>query len=448
MHRIEAGLLIPGRGEPVSDGVVILDGGRISYAGPAADAPQTPQASQDRAVAVLPGLWDCHGHFLGTRTLDLGRLPLQPLALRAARCARDLRERARRRGHLRAGGRRPRGAPRARRRRRRTGRPGHLRRGRDPLHHRRPRGPALLSPALGEDFARLEGTMCLADGEAECMRAAREQLRRGARLIKVCASGGVLSELDSPIHQQFTARGTAGHRGGRGPGRPGGGGALPRQARHHGRASRRACKRSSTAATWTRKRCDAMLANGTILVPTRSIIEDILAHLGAVPPYAAAKLPRSPARTPTRCGWRSSAASPIAMGTDIGADRHGPAELLGAQRVRARAPGDPRHDAAAVDRGRYRGRAATLGPQAPRSGQLAAGYDADIITLDADPAGRHLGAGAAGAHHRRLDGRAPGQGGRAEVTSAAHGPRPPAEMGAARRREWGRRGQVGAGHHR
>ena len=28
---------------------------------------------------------------------------------------------------------------------------------------------------------------------------------------------------------------------------------------------------------------------------------------------------------------------------------------------------------------------ATLGPQAPRSGLLAAGYDADVITLDADP---------------------------------------------------------------
>ena len=38
-----------------------------------------------------------------------------------------------------------------------------------------------------EDYARLEGTMRLADGEAGCQRAAREQLRRGARLIKVCA---------------------------------------------------------------------------------------------------------------------------------------------------------------------------------------------------------------------------------------------------------------------
>jgi imidazolonepropionase-like amidohydrolase len=33
----------------------------------------------------------------------------------------------------------------------------------------------------------------------------RGQLRHGARLIKVCASGGVLSEVDDPIHQQFTA---------------------------------------------------------------------------------------------------------------------------------------------------------------------------------------------------------------------------------------------------
>ena len=37
--RIEADLLVPGRGAPVVDGVVVLDGARIAYAGPAADAP-------------------------------------------------------------------------------------------------------------------------------------------------------------------------------------------------------------------------------------------------------------------------------------------------------------------------------------------------------------------------------------------------------------------------
>ena len=36
MEQIKAGLLIPGRGEPVRDATVLIDGGRISYAGPAA----------------------------------------------------------------------------------------------------------------------------------------------------------------------------------------------------------------------------------------------------------------------------------------------------------------------------------------------------------------------------------------------------------------------------
>jgi len=91
MERIEADLLIPGTGEPIRDGLVVWEGPTITYAGPAADAPPTPQAPSTRAAAVLPGLWDCHGHLLGTRSLDLTRLALEPLALRAVRCAADLR---------------------------------------------------------------------------------------------------------------------------------------------------------------------------------------------------------------------------------------------------------------------------------------------------------------------------------------------------------------------
>jgi imidazolonepropionase-like amidohydrolase len=54
--------------------------------------------------------------------------------------------------------------------------------------------------------------------------------------------------------------------------------------------------------------CDAMRETGTILVPTRTIIENILAHLDQVPPYAAAKLTALAATTLTCCGWRSTAA--------------------------------------------------------------------------------------------------------------------------------------------
>ncbi len=83
MERIGADLLIPGRGRPVPDGKVVLDGGRISYAGPAAGAPDTPGGDEpgrgrDARAVGMPGLWDCHGHFLGARAFDLGQLPLQP----------------------------------------------------------------------------------------------------------------------------------------------------------------------------------------------------------------------------------------------------------------------------------------------------------------------------------------------------------------------------------
>ena len=53
MHRIEADLLVPGRGEPVGNGVVVLDGDRIGYAGPASGAPETPQSG----AAVVACQW-------------------------------------------------------------------------------------------------------------------------------------------------------------------------------------------------------------------------------------------------------------------------------------------------------------------------------------------------------------------------------------------------------
>src|SRR5262245_5099070 len=194
-HRIEAGLLIPGRGEPVSDAVVILDGETISYAGPASTAPETPTAVATSAPTVMPGLWDCHAHLLGVRTLDLARLPLESVALRAARATADLR------AAIDAGVTSV----------RETGGLGiHLARA---VREETVTGPAIyaagavLSTTGGHgdlhsypldwivDFGHRGGELRLADGPSECAKAAREQLRSDARLIKVCASGGVLSEV-------------------------------------------------------------------------------------------------------------------------------------------------------------------------------------------------------------------------------------------------------------
>ncbi len=44
----------------------------------------------------------------------------------------------------------------------------------------------------------------LADGEAECRKAARQRLRDGVDCLKIMTTGGVLSEQDEPDHPQFT----------------------------------------------------------------------------------------------------------------------------------------------------------------------------------------------------------------------------------------------------
>ena len=332
----------------------------------------------------MPGMWDCHGHFLGVRTFDLGRLPLEPVPLRAARCARDLA------AALRAGITSV----------REVGGMGiYLARA---VTEGALEGPAIYAagailsttgghadlhsyplPWIG-DFAAHYGELRLADGSAECMRAVREQLRQNARVIKVCASGGVLSEIDDPIHQQFTVgelrtivevaglaeRVVAAHC----HGKPGIMAAVEAGVRtiEHG-------------TYLDDEACDAMRETGAILVPTRTIIEDILANLAAVPDYAAAKLTALAERHAGSVSRAIDRGVTIAMGTDIGLTgpdrpnswgtngaelahlvRLGMTPLQAIEAATATAP-------------------LTLGPQAPRSGRLEPGYDADVITVGADP---------------------------------------------------------------
>jgi imidazolonepropionase-like amidohydrolase len=384
MDRIEAGLLIPGDGEPVRDAVLIVAEGTISYAGPATGAPAAQHADRTTAAVVMPGLWDCHGHFMGSRSFDLSRLAQEPAPMRAARCARDLAN------ALNAGITSV----------REVGGLGIYLAG--PVAEGLLDGPsiypagAILSTTGGhgdlhcyplswvEDFARQDGTLRLADGTAECMRAVREQLRRGARVIKVCASGGVLSELDSPIHQQFTGtelrtivevagladRAVAAH--------------------CHGKPGIMAAIEAGVATIehgsyLDEEACDAMIESGTILVPTRSIIEDILKNIATVPPYAAAKLTALASTHAAAIELAIARGVTVAMGTDIGMtgmDLPNSWGTNGSELAHlVRLGMTPLQAIAAATSIAPR----TLGPQAPRSGRLAEGYDADFITLDADP---------------------------------------------------------------
>ncbi|HEU4427054.1 MAG TPA: amidohydrolase family protein [Pilimelia sp.] len=365
------------------DGVVILDGPAIAYAGQASTAPDTPDAVVTRAPTVMPGLWDCHTHLLGVRVLDLGRLPLEPVALRAARATADLR------AALDAGVTSVREV---------GGLGVHLARAVDEGTVAGPRiyaAGAILSTTGGhgdlhsfplawvDGFGHAGGELRLADGPAECARAVREQLRANAKVIKVCASGGVMSEVDHPIHQQFTDaelraivevagladRVVAAHC----HGKPGIMAALAAGVRtiEHG-----TFLDDESAA--------AMRETGAILVTTRTIVQDVL-DSDAAPAYAMAKFHEIAERQGGAIALAREAGVTVAMGTDLAISgaglpvswgRHG--QELPLLALLGFSPLEAIEAATAVG-------PATLGPQGPRSGQLRPGYDADVITVDGDP---------------------------------------------------------------
>jgi imidazolonepropionase-like amidohydrolase len=383
MERIEADLLIPGRGEPIRDAVVVIDGTAIRHAGPAATAPSTPDAAVVTAATVMPGLWDCHGHFLGIRQLDLTKLPLEPIATRAARAVGDLRR------ALDAGVTSVR-------------EPGGLgiyltasvSEGLVP-------GPAIYSAgailsttgghgdlhsfpaAWVADFNHAGGELRVCDGVDACIQAVREQLRRNAKLIKICASGGVFSEVDHPIHQQFTLaelkaivevaglaeRVVAAHC----HGKPGMMAALEAGVRtiEHG--------------TYLDDEvCTAMRETGAILVPTRTIIDETLGFPG-LPAYARTKMQLIADTHAKAISIAHENGVRIASGTDIAVS--GP-DLPDSWGRNGREPGllvraglTPLQ---AIEAATANG-PLTLGPQAPLTGELREGYAADVLVLDADP---------------------------------------------------------------
>src|SRR5215467_10826555 len=380
--RIEATFLLPGRGKPVEDGVVVTDGPVITYAGPAVDAPETPDARVTRATTVMPGLWDCHAHLVGGTTLDLNKGPLDSLPLRALRAGADLR------AALDAGITSIREV---------GGLGTHLARA---VAEGTLVGPtiygagAILSTTGGHgdlhsyplawvnDMAHT-GEARLCDGPSDCARATREQLRRNAKVIKICASGGVLSEIDDPVHQQFTVaemkaivevagmadRVVAAHC----HGKPGIIAALEAGVHtiEHG--------------TYLDEECAAaMRETGAILVPTRTIVEEIR-ESRAAPPYAQAKLDAIADIHRAAVALAHEQGVRVAMGTDLALRAGAGAGSWGRNGRELPLLGDCGLTALEAIETATASGPETLGPLAPRSGQLRAGYDADVLILDVNP---------------------------------------------------------------
>ena len=274
--RIVAALAIPGRGEPFEDAVVVWDDSTITFAGPAADAPKAE--SDDVTVevpVVMPGLWDCHAHFVGMETADLQRLALTSVVTTTARSTADAAR------TLMGGVTTVRDV---------GGNGLQLAAAIDegtipgPTIHG---AGAILSTTGGHadvhslpldwvhQIEGVTGLGIICDGVPEVLRAVRTNLRANARLIKVCASGGVVSEVDDPIHQQFSdeeLRAIVGEATR----------ADRLVAAHcHGKpgimaALRAGVKTIEHGSYLDEEAADLMVETGAILVPTRFVIDQLL----------------------------------------------------------------------------------------------------------------------------------------------------------------------------
>ena len=379
--RIDAEVLIPGRGNPIVNGVVVLDNGVIGYAGPADAAPETPGAETARVPAVMPGMWEAHGHFVGITNPDFQVVAVESRVTQAARATADMK------ATLDAGVTSV----------REVGGLGiHLRHA---IADGFISGPSIYSAGavlsttgghadihgfpihwveeLGSRDSFL-GYTC--DGVDACLKAVRTQLRMGADVIKICASGGVMSEIDHPIHQQFSHEELC---------------AIVEEAARaerivaahcHGKpgimaALRAGVKTIEHGSYLDDEAAELMLEAGAILVPTRFIVEQLLAMEGHIPAYAYRKAVMVADHQAMAMKTAVAAGVKIAMGTDIFVS--GP--MYGKNSAEVALLMDAGMTALEAIEAATATGPETLGPQAPRSGQLVEGFDADVIAFDTNP---------------------------------------------------------------
>ncbi len=366
----------------IDNGVVVIEGGEISYAGESSGAPETNGAAVFTTDTVMPGMWECHGHFMGTRSANIDEIHVTRPQMAAIRSAVDARR------VLDAGFTSVREV---------GGQGSFLAR---VIDEGTMVGPSIyasggmlsmtaghadihdMDPATARhSMARQWGEDGVVDGPNQARAGVRRMLRLGARVIKIHASGGVLSQLDDPQLPQFSKPELE---------------AIIDEASRMERVVAAHChgKRGMMAAIeagvktiehgtfMDEEVADAMKERDVILVPTRWIV-DFLMREGekrGMPEYAKQKLFDTAAQHAKGITLAVEKGVRIAMGTDIfGAGLWGRnAEELPLlvdcgmgplQAIEAATANGPD----------------TLGPQAPNAGQLKAGMDADVICVNGDP---------------------------------------------------------------
>ena len=389
-----ADLLIPGRGEPLEDAATVLEDGKIAFVGSQSDIlPKYASVPQVRVPVLMPGMWDCHTHFSGG-TDDLSFLLPHP-ATCGAFITRSFHD------TLMAGITSVREVA------------GFAIEASKIVEAGLAYGPnvygagACLSQTAGhgDQFElpigwvwRSSGVkmdsggdypgnsmLCLADGVDECRKAVRLQIRRGAKLIKVLASGGVLSRDDDPKFQQFSDEElkVIVEEAGR----------MNRivAAHVHGKAGimaaiRAGCRTLEHGSYLDDEAIEFMKEKGIMLVATRTIVAVGRANLDLIPSKQSRakmieieKVHKAAYARAVKAGVKcalgtdlgdSTPGSPLAHGTNAGefayAVEAGMSPLEAIEAGTANAPD-------------------TLGPMAPKSGQIKESYDADVIALSKNP---------------------------------------------------------------
>lgn len=210
--------LIPGDGEPIPDGALVAERKLIVWVGRKHEIPQQYTSKPHKIHSVpflMPGLWDCHVHFGGdsgdpyTAALrDLADDPISSGARLAKACWESIQ-----RGYTSVRDVAGYGCEIAK-----------------AVEDGSIVGPNIYSSGAclsqlaghGDVFALPAGDVLsnwgvgsikgghfgytagiIVDGVDECRRGVRLQIRRGAKCIKILASGGVLSRDDNPLYAQF-----------------------------------------------------------------------------------------------------------------------------------------------------------------------------------------------------------------------------------------------------
>ncbi|KAG7038154.1 amidohydrolase [Colletotrichum scovillei] len=392
---ITTSLLIPGDGEPIKDAALVISSKLIAWVGPQSAIPKEYTDSPHKSYStpyLMPGLWDCHAHF-GGESPDAGSSgdPYQVFITEhpAASGARLTRMcwLALQRGYTSLRDVAGMGCEISRAIEDGTivgpnvyssGACISQLAGHGDIFSL-PAGDVLLNLGVSQVTAGHFGTASsmIVDGVDECRRAVRLQIRRGAKCIKVMASGGVMSRDDNPLYAQFSPAELE---------------TIVEEANRqnrvvaahvHGKPGIMAAIKAGVTTlehvSFADRECiDLIKEKGIIYIATRLVMDLLLGTGGkGIPPTAWEKVKLCATNHLAAYKMAIEAGIPIALGTDTGPGFNMAMELEAAVKA-----GMSNLEAikAATANGPL-----SVGGQAPKTGQLKAGYEADVLGLLENP---------------------------------------------------------------